>query len=663
MCIRDRCSDDTTVTVLEPDAIVANTTAQDSVSCNGLSDGSASVTAIGGNLTYSYQWDLAAGGQSGDTATNLAAGTYTVTVTDQKGCSDDTTVTVLEPDSLNATILSITNPSCVGYSDGNATATAIGGTPNYTYSWTGGLDPTMQTASSLVAGTYIVTVTDLNGCSDTAVAVVSDPPPLSSSVTSTSDVSCFGADDGSIIVLAAGGTAPFNISWDIDTISGVVAYWPLDESSGTNAGDFSGNNHNATLNNGVLINQPGIYETAYSFDGVDDYIYVLNSDSINTRTTTDRSYSLNFYANNIIDRQVIWEEGAQVNGLNIYIFNGSLYAGAYSEASGWQGDWISHPISANTWYSISFVFSNSGSMELFVDGVSVSSFSGAGATEVRNHPGLISMGSTLGSSKFHDIGDYMGDGQYFDGFIDDFGLWNRVLSNAEVIELTSRPVISTNSPPGYEIVNFGDDYNIDSLSPGPYTVNIIDKNGCFGDTTVVINEPDSLYISSITQDSVSCNGLSDGSAFLGGITGGNGNNSFSWIDILGNDLAQNNDTATSLGAGTYTVTVTDSKGCSDDTTVTVLEPDALVANSTAQDSVSCNGLFDGSASVTAIGGNLNYTYQWDLAAGGQAGDTATNLGAGTYTVTVTDQKGCSDDTTVTVLEPDAIVANLSLIHI
>ena len=58
---------------------------------------------------------------------------------------------------------------------------------------------------------------------------------------------------------------------------------------------------------------------------------------------------------------------------------------------------------------------------------------------------------------------------------------------------------------------------------------------------------------------------------------------------------------------------------------------------------------DGSASVTAIGGNLNYTYQWDLAAGGQAGDELL-FGAGTYTVTVTDQKGCNDDTTVTVEE-------------
>ena len=104
------------------------------------------------------------------------------------------------------------------------------------------------------------------------------------------------------------------------------------------------------------------------------------------------------------------------------------------------------------------------------------------------------------------------------------------------------------------------------------------------------------------------------------------------------------------------MTVTDQYGCSDDTTVTVEEPDVLVANSTGMDSVSCNGLFDGSASVRAIGGN-GIIVIMGCNAGSQTSDTAINLGAGTYTVTVTDQYGCSDDTTVTVEEPDVLVAN------
>ena len=192
-----------------------------------------------------------------------------------------------------------------------------------------------------------------------------------------------------------------------------------------------------------------------------------------------------------------------------------------------------------------------------------------------------------------------------------------------------------------------------NLGAGTYTVTVTDQKGCSDDTTVTVEEPDVLVANTTAQDSVSCNGLFDGSASVTAI------GKLKLHLSVGCECSrrQAGDTATNLGAGTYTVTVTDQKGCSDDATVTVEEPDVLVANTTAQDSVSCNGLTDGSASVTAIGENLNYTYQWDVNAGSQTTDTATNLGAGTYTVTVTDQKGCSDDTTVTVEEPDVLVAN------
>ena len=116
-------------------------------------------------------------------------------------------------------------------------------------------------------------------------------------------------------------------------------------------------NQNATLNNGVSINQSGQYGTSYSFDGVDDNIYVLSSNLINLMTVNNRSYSLNFKTNDVNTRQIIYEEGAHVNGFNFYILNGNLYVGAYSE-SGFH--WLSHPISINTWYSVVFVFSNSG---------------------------------------------------------------------------------------------------------------------------------------------------------------------------------------------------------------------------------------------------------------------------------------------------------------
>ena len=86
---------------------------------------------------------------------HLIAGTYTLLLTDDNGCTFTSTpaVTIIEPNVLTATISSFTDPSCFGFSDGNATVTAGGGTPNYSYSWTAGLDPSLPTSSSLAAGT------------------------------------------------------------------------------------------------------------------------------------------------------------------------------------------------------------------------------------------------------------------------------------------------------------------------------------------------------------------------------------------------------------------------------------------------------------------------------------------------------------------------------
>ena len=152
------------------------------------------------------------------------------------------------------------------------------------------------------------------------------------------------------------------------------------------------------------------------------------------------------------------------------------------------------------------------------------------------------------------------------------------------------------------------------------------------------------------MDSVSCNGLFDGSASVLG-AGGNGIYSYLWSD------GQTTATASNLTAGTYNVTITDQKGCFKDTSVTVLEPDALSVDTSFQDSVSCNGLFDGSASILGAGGNGIYTYLWS---DGQTTATASNLTAGTYNVTITDQKGCFKDTSVTVLEPAC--SCLSILH-
>ena len=143
------------MTITEPAAALAATiTAQTNVLCFGGTTGDATVTATGGTAPYTYSWNTTPV-QTGQTATGLAAGTYTVTVTDAGGCTTTATVTITEPAAaLAATITAQTNVLCFGGTTGDATVTATGGTAPYTYSWNTTPVQTGQTATGLAAGTY-----------------------------------------------------------------------------------------------------------------------------------------------------------------------------------------------------------------------------------------------------------------------------------------------------------------------------------------------------------------------------------------------------------------------------------------------------------------------------------------------------------------------------
>ncbi|PVW13160.1 hypothetical protein DDV96_13715, partial [Marixanthomonas spongiae] len=203
-------NDSTTETIRISSPINASISSQTNVSCNGGTNGSATVTASGGISPYSYSW--APSGGNNATATGLSAGSYTVTVTDDNGCTDTVNVTITEPTALVASANVDSNVSCNGGSDGSATATANGGTSSYTYSWapSGGNN---ATATGLQAGTYTVTITDANGCVDTDSVTITEPTVLNATITAQTDASCPGGSDGSATVTANGGTTPYSYSW------------------------------------------------------------------------------------------------------------------------------------------------------------------------------------------------------------------------------------------------------------------------------------------------------------------------------------------------------------------------------------------------------------------------------------------------------------------
>ncbi len=179
------------------------------ITCNGANDGAATVSTTGGTPAYSYNW--MPGSLSGAVQSSLSAGTYTVTVTDASGCTDVLNITINEPAALQLSSSNIVAATC-GSNDGQATVTATGGTAPYSYNWspTGG---TAATANNIPGGSYTVTVTDANTCSEVINIVVPTNGGPTLSISNTTDASCFGAADGTATVSATGGTSPYTYAW------------------------------------------------------------------------------------------------------------------------------------------------------------------------------------------------------------------------------------------------------------------------------------------------------------------------------------------------------------------------------------------------------------------------------------------------------------------
>ena len=186
--------------------LVLNATQNDPL-CNG-GIGTATVTVTGGNSPYTYSW--APGGQSGQTATGLNAGTYTVFVTDNTGCTSQQTYTITQPSSITAN--AIPSSTTCGNNNGSVTVTASGGTGTLNYSWapSGG---TNANASGLSAGTYTVYITDANGCTFSATANVAASSNPTLTLQSQINVLCNGQSTGSATMNASGGNGPYTYAW------------------------------------------------------------------------------------------------------------------------------------------------------------------------------------------------------------------------------------------------------------------------------------------------------------------------------------------------------------------------------------------------------------------------------------------------------------------
>ncbi|MEM0996837.1 MAG: gliding motility-associated C-terminal domain-containing protein [Bacteroidota bacterium] len=212
---------DTASIVLSGTGSFTVATAATPASCFNSTDGTATATPAGSG-PFVYQWSTAPP-QTTSTATNLAPGSYSVTVSDTSGCSIVQQVSVGSPPPLVLTTTT-TDVLCAGDADGTASVSALGGFGSYTYDWGNALNS--ATVSGLSGGSYTVTVTDGNNCSATATAIISEPAPLTATAQAT-DIVCAGGNNGTLEAVPAGGTPPYTYAWPSgpgpQTIAGLSA--------------------------------------------------------------------------------------------------------------------------------------------------------------------------------------------------------------------------------------------------------------------------------------------------------------------------------------------------------------------------------------------------------------------------------------------------------
>jgi len=203
----NNCSSTASVSITAPSSVVASAMINNNASACANS-GNATGSATSGSPPYTYSW--APSGGTNATASNLSAGSYTVTVTDNSSCSDNAQITITAPAALSQTNSS-TMATCGG-SNGTASVVVSGGNTPYTYSWSpsGGSN---ATASNLSAATYTVLIQDADLCSLTAAVIVSNAPGETITFSNITDPLCRGASTGSAMANVSGGSAPYTYSW------------------------------------------------------------------------------------------------------------------------------------------------------------------------------------------------------------------------------------------------------------------------------------------------------------------------------------------------------------------------------------------------------------------------------------------------------------------
>ena len=588
--------------------------------CNGGTSGSINTAVSGGTAPYTYNWG---NGVTSANRTNLSAGTYNVTVTDNKGCTATATATVTQSAAITATITT-TNTTC-GASTGTVNLTVANGNAPYHFLWSN--TATTQNLANVGGGTYTVTITDAGGCTVTASGTVAQTG--APTVTATPiQISCNNANDGQVNLTVTGGTPNYTYAWSSTQITQNIANLSAGPYTVTVL-DAQGCSVTASA---TIINPAPV---AVNLTSTNENCFGNSNATITsavTGGTTPYSYS--------------WSNTATTANLS------GLAAATYTvtvkdanQCSATAGVTITEPaqLSANATPTPATCFGQAnGSVALTVTGgTNPYGFAWNNTATTQNLSAVIAGTYTVA------VLDANGCSATASAIVTQptaITITGNV-TNAQCFGYTYGAVTTTvtGGAGGYTYLwsNTATTQNLSNVANGAYTLIATDASGCTATQTFNVGSPPAIVIINNTTN-VNCFGGADGSISVSA-TGGSGTGySYLW--------STNPTTASisNLSAGPYNVTVTDGNNCSTSASYTVTQP-ANVALATTSTPQACINQLDGAAAVVATGGTPPYTYNWS----NQANTSSiNNLTAGTYYVTVTDAHLCTyTDSTIVTLQP------------
>ena len=530
--------------------------------------------------------------------------------------------------------------SCFGLGDGAATvAIASGGTAPFTYAWNDLSNQTTPTATNLPAGTYEVTVTDANLCAVTETVVVPQPDVLTAQIFGIVDADCYGSTTGEAAVTGLGGTAPYDYLWNDPAVQNTDLATNLP--AGTWQVEVTDANGCVAVDS-VQIGQAAPFAAALS---IDQNVTCFGANDGQATVTA--------------------------NGTNLtYLWDDPLTQTTATATGLPAGTWHAIISSSQTCDTlITVVISQPDSLVLIaVENQQVSCNGGNDGVAMVTQLG----GTPSYTYQWDDAG--LQTTATATGLT--AGIYNVVVTDANLCPATAQVEITEASPMSLAvqidnascngaldaevtaIVSGGTptytyEWNpgaiagntLTGVAAGSYSLTVTDANNCTAELqNILVQEPLAMVLTLAQQQNVSCNGAADGLAEISQV-GGTAPYTYLWDD----PAAQSTALAGGLAPGTYAVEITDANGCTAQwLNVNITEPDELIVTVTSTTPVTCDYSNDGVAETAVVGGTAPYAYSWD---DGQTNSTAIGLGDGDYTLTVTDDNGCTAQAIATINPP------------